>query len=117
MRLPPPGGRLGSRVAAVLRTGTLVAVATVSAGYLIVLLAGDDGPGARPVLDLVSGGGPDALVTLGLLALTLLPLVVLGVAAATFAGRGERRYLIASSVTLVLLAGSLVVAALVTGSG
>lgn len=100
-----------------LRTGTLVAVAAVGAGYLLALISGGDGPGGRPVLDLVSSGSPDALIAIGLLALTFLPLAVLGVAAWTFLASGERRYLVASTATLLLLAGSLVVAAIVAGPG
>lgn len=110
---PPPAGRLGARIAALLRAGTLLAVAAVGAGFVIVLVSGESGPGARPVLQLVAAGGPDALIATGLLGLTALPLGVLGVAAATFAAEGERRYLASSLATLGLLVASLVTAAIV----
>lgn len=112
MTAGPPGGRLGTRIAAVLRIGTMVAVATVATGFVIALVGGGEGPGPRPVVDLVGAGGADALITIGLLGLTLLPLGVLGVAAFTFGRHGERRYLVSSLTTLGLLIGSLVAAAL-----
>ncbi len=110
-----PGGRLGLRIAAVLRGGTLVAVAVVATGLILSLASGDEGPGARPIVELVGGGGPDALTMLGLLGLTLLPFGVLVAAATTFAGEGERRYLLSSLATLGLLGLSLVMAALLAG--
>jgi hypothetical protein len=110
----PPGGRLGARIAAVLRIGTLVAVAAVATGFVIALFGRAEGLGARPVLDLVGAGGADALITLGLVGLTLLPFGVLAVAALTFGTHGERRYLLSSLATLGLLVASLVAAALLT---
>lgn len=110
---PRPAARLGPRIAALLRAGTLVAVAVVGTGFVIALVSGESGLGARPVLQLVGAGGADALIAIGLLGLTALPLGVLGVAAATFATEGERRYLASSLVTLGLLVASLVTAAIV----
>lgn len=111
-----PAGRLGARIAALLRTGTLVAVATVGAGFVVALVSADRGSGARPITDLIAGGGADALISVGLLGLTLLPLGVLGVAAATFQAEGERRYLLSSLATLGLLIAGLVTAALVSAA-
>jgi hypothetical protein len=111
------GGRLGGRIASLLRNGTLVAVAVIGTGFVIALVGGESGTGPRPVFELIGAGGPDGLVAAGLLGLTLLPLGVLGLAALTFRGLGERRYLLASLTTLALLVGSLVAAALVARAG
>ncbi|MBW3613037.1 MAG: DUF1634 domain-containing protein [Chloroflexi bacterium] len=100
----------------ILRTGTLLAVAMVSAGFVLSLAAGGEGPGARPIGDLLAVGGADALTTAGLLALTMLPLAVLVVAAVTFAAERERRYLLSSLATLALLVAGLVATALLTAS-
>ena len=112
-----PGGEagpaLGRRVAAILRIGTLVAVLAVTLGYVVALVSGTPGPGARPLGELIGGGDADALSSAGLLGLTLLPLGVLGIAAHSFHVAGERRYLIACLVTLALLIASLVIAAVV----
>ena len=113
MNVPEPAGRLGRRIATLLRTGTLVAVAAVAAGFVIALVGGDAGAGPRPVTELVGAGGADAVIAAGLLGLTLLPLGVLGLAAVTFGAEGERRYLVSSLVTLALLVAGLVAAALV----
>jgi uncharacterized membrane protein len=111
-----PATRLGPRLAAVLRAGTLLAVATVAVGFILALVAGGPGSGALPLTDLIGRRDADALTSVGLLGLTLLPLGVLGVAAATFAADGERRYLLSTLVTLLLLVASLVAAALVAGA-
>ena len=113
MSVPEPAGRLGRRIATLLRTGTLVAVAAVAAGFVIALVSGHPGPGARPVTELIGAGGADAVISVGLLGLTLLPLGVLGLAAATFGAEGERRYLVSSLVTLGLLVAGLVASALI----
>lgn len=107
------GQSLGRRIARTLRLGTLVAVTAVAAGYLAALQDGSSGLGGAPLPDALARGGADAIILLGLLGLTVLPLAVLGVAAVSFAGRGERRYLLTSLVTLVLLVASLVTAAAV----
>ena len=111
-----PAGRLGTRIAALLRAGTLLAVAVVGTGFVVALVGADRGSGARPIVDLVAAGGADALIAVGLLGLTLLPLGVLAVAAATFRTEGERRYLLSSLATLGLLVGGLLTAALVAGA-
>lgn len=112
---PVPGGRLGRRVATLLRTGTLVSVAIVAGGFIIALVGGGAGPGPRPVIEVMGDGGPDALIAVGLVGLTLLPLGVLAVAAMTFASQHERRYLLSSLATLGLLVASLATAAIVAG--
>jgi uncharacterized membrane protein len=112
-----PAGRLGGRIATLLRNGTLVAVAVIGTGFVIALVSGDRGTGSRPVTELIGAGGADGLIAVGLLGLTLLPLGVLAVATVTFGGQRERRYLLASVTTLALLAASLVIAALVARTG
>lgn len=104
---------LGRRVAAVLRVGTLVAVVAVSIGFLLALWSGAPSRGARPLVELIGAADADALISVGLLGLTLLPLGVLAVAARSFHLGGERRYLLACIVTLALLVGSLALAAVV----
>lgn len=108
-----PARRLGPRIAAILRLGTLAAIAAVAGGWVLGLVGGGDGPGARPIDELLAEGGADALAAGGLLLLTLLPFGVLLTAAHTFWADGERRYLVASLITVALLAASLVVAATV----
>jgi uncharacterized membrane protein len=108
---------LGSRIAGVLRSGTLLAVSAIGVGFVLALVTGGPGPGARPVGELIFGGGPDTFTALGLMGLTLLPLGVLLVAAITFGSMGERRNLLTSLAVLVLLVASLVVAALVARAG
>jgi uncharacterized membrane protein len=114
---PAPAGRLGARIATLLRNGTLVAVAAIGTGFVIALVSDDRGTGARPVTEVIGAGGPDGIIAAGLLGFTLLPLGVLAVAALTFGAQRERRYLIASVATLVLLAASLVVAAVFARAG
>lgn len=106
--------RLGSPIARVLRGGTLVAVTVVAVGYVLGLIAGDDGPGTTPLLALLTSGGADALIGAGLLVLTLVPLVVLAVAAIGFARSAERSDMVASLLTLALLVASLATAILVS---
>lgn len=113
---PARGPALGRLIAIVLRAGTLLAVAAITAGFVLALIGAEPAPGAQPVLELIRSAGPDAITAAGLLALTLLPLGVLGVAAFSFGTGGERRYLASSLVTLALLAGSLVVSALLAGA-
>jgi uncharacterized membrane protein len=106
-----PSGRdlLGRGIAAVLRVGTLVTMAAIGIGYVTILLTGEK-PGAQPLLDLVGDGGAPALLGLGLLGLTLIPAVALGVAAAGFRQRGEDRRVATALAVLGLLLASLVVA-------
>lgn len=110
------GPSLGRKVAAVLRIGTLAAVLAVTVGFVIALVSGAPSSGARPLGELIGAADADALISVGLLGLTLLPLGVLAVAARSFHLAGERRYLVACIVTLGLLVASLVIAALVAPS-
>ncbi len=107
------GRDLGPGVAAALRVGTLLAVAAVAAGLIAALLGADPTPGPTPVLDLLAGGGADAIIAAGLLGLTLIPVAALGVALAAFVGSGERSRAALTAVVLVLLASSLAVAVLI----
>jgi hypothetical protein len=110
----PDRGRdlLGAGIAAVLRVGTLAAIAAIGIGYLLLLASGED-PGSPSLVHLVQGGGAPALVGLGLLALTLLPMVVLGVAVAGFQQLGERRLVLTSAIVLILLVVILATAAVI----
>ena len=113
---PNEGPALGRHLATVLRGGTLVAVLAVTVGLAMALFTGEASRGARPLSELLTTGDADAVISAGLLGLTLLPLGVLGVAAWSFGAAGERRYLVACGVTLLLLLGSLVIAAVVAPS-
>jgi uncharacterized membrane protein len=106
---------LSGGIAAVLRIGTLAAMAAVAVGYLLLLASGDE-PGAQPLLELLGGGGGGAVIGIGLLALTLLPAAVLAVAALGFHRRGERRHALVALVVLGLLGAGLVAGVLVTAS-
>jgi uncharacterized membrane protein len=112
MSRPPASGPLGRRIATVLRGGTIVAVAAVGVGFVLSLVAPDPDPGARPLVDLIAAGGPDAFTAVGMAALTLVPVAMLAVAAVTFLRGGERgRFLISVAVAGMLLV-SLAAAAL-----
>lgn len=107
---------LSEGIATVLRLGTALSVGILAIGYGIALITGVE-DGQRPLLDLITGGGPLMLVGLGLLAMTLLPVGVLVAAAIGFARSGERGRLLASLAVLGLLGASLVAAALLAGAG
>ena len=107
---------LGRGIAAVLRVGTLVAMAAVGIGYVAILLSGED-PGRRALVHLIGDGGAPAVLGLGLLALTLIPALALGVAAAGFRQRGEDRRVAISLAVMALLLGSLAVAIVLTPPG
>ena len=104
---------MGEGIAAVLRYGTVVAIAFVGTGYLLALVGGDVRTGPVPATDLIAAGGPSALVAIGLLGLTLIPVVMLATAAAGLALRRERRMAVASVVVIVLLLGALATALVV----
>ncbi len=113
------GGRydwLRDGIAAVFRLGTLVAMAIVGAGYLLGL-AGEDSKGQQPLLDQLSGGGSEAVIAAGLLALTLLPVAVVIAAAIGFARTGERRSALTAITVLALLLASIVTAAIIAQPG
>jgi Protein of unknown function (DUF1634) len=105
------GGRLGRGIAAILSIGTVLAVLVVGIGFAVASMTGLPSEGARPLTDYLVDTGPDTPIAVGLLALTLLPLIAVGFAARAFAAGGERRHLGAALVVLALLAGSLVVGA------
>lgn len=107
------GGELGRSIASVLRGGTLAALAATVAGFLLGLLDGSDGPGPQPVIEGIVGGGPDALISAGLLILTLTPAAALAAASLVLHRSGERRRALVAGLVLLLLLASLAVAALV----
>jgi uncharacterized membrane protein len=104
-RPPASSGTLGRRIATVLRGGTLVAVAAVGVGFVLSLVAPEPDPGARPLVDLIAAGGPDAFTAAGMAALTLVPVAMLAVAAVSFLRSGER----GPFLTTVAVAGMLLV--------
>jgi uncharacterized membrane protein len=104
---------LGAGIAAILRIGTLVAIAAVGVGYLAILASGED-PGSPSLVDLLADGGAPALIGIGLLGLTLLPAGVLVVASIGFWQQGERRRVATALIVLALLLASLGTAIVVT---
>lgn len=107
---------LGAWIAAVLRVGTLLAIAGVGVGYLAILASGED-PGSPSLVDLLRDGGAPALIGIGLLGLTLIPAAVLVVAAIGFWQQGERRRVATALIVLALLLASLGTAVVVTPPG
>lgn len=107
---------LSDGIAGVLRIGTLVSVGIIAVGYVLGLVGGF-GDGQRPLLELIGGGGPLAIVGIGLLAMTLLPVGVLIAASIGFAQSGERGRMLTSLAVLGLLLASLVAAALFAQAG
>ena len=103
---------LGRGIAAILRVGTGLAILVIGIGFVIASMTGLPSQGARPLTDYFVDGGRDTQIAAGLFALTLLPLVATAYAAWIFAERGERRQLVTTLIVLALLAGSLVVAAI-----
>lgn len=103
---------LGRGIAAILRVGTALAILVIGIGFVIASMTGLPSHGARPLTDFFVDSGPDTQIAAGLFALTLLPLIATGYAAWVFAAVGERRQLVTTLVVLVLLAGSLGVAAI-----
>lgn len=109
------GRRLGRGVARTLRTGTLVAVTAIAAGFLAALQSGG-GPGPTPLAEMTRLGGADALIGVGLLALTLIPLVALAVAAVDLVRARELRRGAVALLTLGLLLAALVSAVVIGGA-
>ncbi len=109
----PPGeaatapDALARWVSNVLAWGTLLAIVTVAIGVVLGLAGGaPGGPVGRNAGGLVAqivAGKPASIVSLGLLLLALTPLAQLVAAVLAFARRGERRYVVISSVVLALL--------------
>jgi uncharacterized membrane protein len=112
---PHPDRRteLGEGIAAILRVGTILAVLVIGIGFLVASMTGLPSRGARPLTEYVTRTGPDTPIAIGLVGLTLLPLIVLVYAARAFAGSGERERLVTTLVVIGLLAASLVVSVLV----
>ena len=92
-------------IATVLRIGTALTVGVIAAGYAVALTADQDS-GPQPVAEMVVDGGGVALIGIGMLGLTLIPVLVLAVAAHGFHRLGEGR----SALVSVLVAGVLVAA-------
>jgi hypothetical protein len=98
-------------VAAILRIGTLVAVAALGSGLGWAILADPPPVADLTVLELMARGGPDAVIGLGLLALTLVPIAALAAAAYVFQRLGESRSLLVTIAVLVLLVASVIASA------
>lgn len=101
---------LGRWVGGTLRAGTLAAMALVAIGYAWAVISGQDPAAAQPVIREIGRGGGDAVTALGLLTLTLVPIVVLGAAAAAFQRAGERRMAGVTAAVALLLLASLAIA-------
>lgn len=108
---------VGEGIAAVLRYGTVVAIAFVGTGYLIALVGGAARTGPVPATALIADGGPSALVAIGLLGLTLIPVLMLCTAAVGLVLLRERRMAIASLVVILILLGALATALVVALAG
>lgn len=106
---------LGRGIAAILRTGTVLAVLVIGIGFAIASMTGLPSKGGRPLTEFLLKAGPDTPIAVALFALTVLPLVATAFAARVFAATGERRQLVITLAVLVLLVGSLVVAAVLGG--
>jgi hypothetical protein len=104
---------LGRGTATVLRVGTLVAMLAIGGGFLAALLDGGASPGPTPIVELAGRGGADAIIGIGLLGLTLIPVAALGVAFAALGRNGERGRALTAGSVLLLLGASLVAAALI----
>lgn len=111
-------GRLGGwhAVATLLRIGTLTAVVAVGLGLAWALLTATPAATEMAVIELIARGGPDALIAIGLLALTLIPIAAVGTAAVVLARLGERRSLLVAAGVLALLVVSLVASAVIGAS-
>ena len=109
-------GMLSGGIARTLRIGTIVTIAFVAVGYGLALVGGVPGPGPLPMLELLGGGGSAAIIGIGLLGLTFVPIAVLGVAAIGFRMRGEHRMLTISAVVAILLLATLVTAVVLAPS-
>lgn len=110
-RTPTPA--LARWVAAVLRWGTVAAVAVIATGFGWATLSGQRAGGTRAVVDEIASWSGDAVTALGLLGLTLLPIVVLGAAATAFWLARERRMTAVTLIVAGLIVASLAAAAVV----
>jgi hypothetical protein len=89
----------------------LLAVLGIGAGYALALAGGPADPGGTPVVEAIGRGGPDALIGVGLIALTVTPLAALAAAALVLARAGERGPAAMAAFVALLLGGSLLLAA------
>lgn len=113
----PAGHRLLSGgIATVLRVGTGVTVGLIAVGYCVAL-AGNEEVGAIPLSRLLAHGGGLALIGIGMLGLTVVPIVMLAVAAVGFRLVGERRSAVISALVAVLLVATLLAALVVALAG
>lgn len=113
MRRPDGDGRLAEGLAAILRVGTVVAVLTIAIGFVVASMTGLPSRGGRPLVDVILGAGPDAPIAVGLLALTLLPVVAIAYVAWHLARVGETSRALTALSVLALLVAGLAVAVLV----
>jgi uncharacterized membrane protein len=104
-------------ISAALRLGTIVAVVAIGLGLAWAIAAGAPALPDRSVPELIGDGGPDAIIAVGLLALTLVPIVAIAAAASVFWRAGERRALAVTIVVLALLLFSLAASAFLGASG
>jgi Protein of unknown function (DUF1634) len=102
---------LAQWVAAALRYGTIGAVALVAVGFAWATIAAQPRGGTRPVVEEISRASGDAVIGMGLMALTLLPIAVLVVAGAAFRRAGEHRMLGVTAAVALLIVASLAAAA------
>ena len=107
---------LGEGIATVLRVGTGVTVGLITVGYFVAL-AGTEEVGAIPLSKLLAHGGGLALIGIGLLGLTVVPVVMLAVAGLGFWLVEERRAAVISAVVALLLAFSLLAAFALSPAG
>ena len=113
----PPADALVDRIARLLGAGTIAVVLVVGVGTLLVLATGvvPVAQGAPPLdpgrllSDLLTLR-PDAVLWVGLLLSIVLPTARVALALVGFARRGERRLVLISAATLIVLAASVAVA-------
>jgi hypothetical protein len=103
-------------VAAVLQGGTILSVVAIAIGLVWAVLTGSEAPVDETAVELIAHGGPDAVIAVGLLALTLIPVAMLLAAASVLAELRERRPLVVTALVVLLLVASLVAAALIGAS-
>jgi hypothetical protein len=113
MRATAATGALGAAIVRVLRAGTLIAVVGIGVGYVLATAGDRPEPGGRPVTELIAAGGGDAMIGAGLLVLILTPAVALATAALVLARCGERRSALVGFLVVTLLAGGVLVGALI----
>ncbi len=103
--------RLETLVTVPLRLGILAAIALVAAGLVMSWIEPSEPPAAEhaPLIDTILLGGAAAVMSVGLLMLTLVPLAVAIGAVVGFWRAGEHRYLVGSTVVAGLLVVSLLV--------